>query len=84
MNALSVDFLEVDAALSDAGVSFLGESSRTVDFLAGVVDKAETSWAVDSDTLVFYELEAWRADSLDAMFSDGNLSLRAALEDALS
>ena len=84
MNALSVDFLEVDAALSDAGVSLLGESSRTVDFLAGVVDKAETSWAVDSDTLVFYELEAWRADSLDAMFSDGNLSLRAALEDALS
>ena len=84
MNALSIDFLEVDAALSDAGVSFLGESSRTVDFLAGVVDKAETSWAVDSDTLVFYELEAWRADSLDAMFSDGNLSLRAALEDALS
>ena len=84
MNALSIDFLEVDAALSDAGVSLLGESSRTVDFLAGVVDKAETSWAVDSDTLVFYELEAWRADSLDAMFSDGNLSLRAALEDALS
>ena len=84
MNALSIDFLEVDAALSDAGVSLLGESSRTVDFLAGVVDKAETSWAVDSDTLVFYELEAWRADSLDAMFSDGNLSLRAAIEDALS
>lgn len=84
MNALSVDFLEVDAALSDAGVSLLGESSRTVDFLAGVVDKAESSWAVDSDTLVFDELEAWRADSLDAMFSDGNLSLRAALKNALS
>lgn len=84
MNALSVDFLEVDVAISDAGVSLLGESSRTVDFLAGVVDEAESSWAVDSNTLVFDELEAWRADSLDAMFSDGNLSFRAALEDALS
>ena len=84
MNALSVDFLEIDVAISDAGVSLLGESSRTVDFLAGVVDEAESSWAVDSNTLVFDELEAWRADSLDAMFSDGNLSFRAALEDALS